>query len=235
MSSTSNASEDESEVQTLVLRVPVDENNRNGVLLVPRSSVAVRPMQVVVVHGAIPTALYRRFQRLADYGNRSEGLFSLTRVPEDVRWYNACESPILSVDDDPMGLRVVGSVMDVGEGEDARGVFIDIDPLRAIDHEGMHRMYEMARPAPAELAETMRLHWIPETEGDYAKEVVPVYDATHRLRPAAFMETMPFSELKVGDVVVADCVVYKSQHRYGWDVVFSLVTVAVLAQVPRQN
>lgn len=49
------------------------------------------------------------------------------------------------------------------------------------------------------------------------------------------MRKMRIDEVQLGAVVMADCVVVKQQHRYGWDVVFELVAMAVLAQVHRAS
>lgn len=48
-----------------------------------------------------------------------------------------------------MGLRIVGSILEVGTGgEGGTNFYADVVPLRPIDHEGMHRLFDMSRPDP---------------------------------------------------------------------------------------
>ncbi|KAL1942568.1 hypothetical protein VTO73DRAFT_6170 [Trametes versicolor] len=187
--------------------------------------------QRVICHRDIPATMYPRFRRLADYGSNAEGLFSLTRVPHEIQWDNECVPPTLAVDGEPMGLRVVGSVLETGTGGgDRNSFYADVLPLRGVDQEGMFRLFELARPVPDQLADSIRLFWI---EGGNADTSPPLHDATHRLRPERFMNQIQPEEIATGDVVIADCLVIKQTHSQGWDVLFELVGMAVLARVAR--
>lgn len=77
-------------------------------------------------------------------------MYSLTRVPEDIDWGYSHQTPTLVFGGQALGLRVVGSIIGVGvlSGGDAPQVFFDVEPLRAVDHEGMHRILDKASPIP---------------------------------------------------------------------------------------
>ncbi|OJT07703.1 hypothetical protein TRAPUB_1402 [Trametes pubescens] len=111
---------------------------------------ADRPLQRIVVDESIPTAAHRRLRRLADHGSPDTGIYSLTRVPENIRWHDDANPPLLHVQGSPLGLRVVGTLTEFGvhaSAEDAHFFFV-VNPLRPIDHEGMLRLLDLASPPP---------------------------------------------------------------------------------------
>lgn len=49
------------------------------------------------------------------------------------------------------------------------------------------------------------------------------------------MQRIDASQFAVGDVVVTDCLVIKNPHSQGWDVLFEMVGMALLARVAREQ
>ncbi|OJT13904.1 hypothetical protein TRAPUB_9573 [Trametes pubescens] len=109
-----------------------------------------RPIQRLFVHPSIPSSAFMRLARSADYGNFAESKFTLTRVPHETQWLTDGDVRPLASLGVPLTLRVVGSLLNFGVqiGNADAHMFFEIDPLRAIDHEGMLRLFDMAFPPP---------------------------------------------------------------------------------------
>ncbi|KAI0349492.1 hypothetical protein OH77DRAFT_1525008 [Trametes cingulata] len=176
--------------------------------------------ETIVLDRDIHTSVIPRLRRLLDYAAPHEYHYSLTTVPPDAMWTDHADETLLSVQNDPVTIRALGTLRSISyrATHNCPAVFtVEIDLLRAIDHAAFVRLLRRGRPRPS----TPLYHFfrafliIPSAR---YPEFMPiqrimhhaqatfrhVYDATYRLRPNAMLTTINVSHLVPGDVVCAD-------------------------------
>ncbi|KAI0351684.1 hypothetical protein OH77DRAFT_1410732 [Trametes cingulata] len=204
----------------------------------PRSTYALEEADpvdehTIVVHNLIPTSVIPRIRALLDYEFPPKSEYSLSRVPTFAAWDDEWAPTALALTSSPIIIRVIGTLTNVShtaaEGE-LPSLSLDLELLRAVDHDGMVRLLRRAQPRPRSYPE--RMHF--EKELRHPRAVFNhVFDATRRLRPSNALTPIGLSMLSVGDVVLVTCFCLQRAHERGWSVHFEPISVYQLAIVSR--
>lgn len=92
-----------------------------------------------------------QLRRVADHAQPDRCQYSLSTLPDNAGWSGRFDPPVLSVNDVPVILRVVG-VLEAYEYQVMEGFPPTFDlslyPLRPVDKRAMWRLYRSSRPVP---------------------------------------------------------------------------------------